>query len=237
MNTPYLQVGVIAVATIIVSAGCGAFDKAVVIPKPVSVSVAPAMGTGPFTAQVEVSAHSQEGTIRCQTGNSDLDRFDTVSPPSQTNTTYPLTFTPSRPGANYLVCWNLAGERFEDAVQSNAFTVPFTGTTTVTAYNVDGSQGCDVQGRATLIVPGDGTADFTATAPMVFDHTLCTQSSEESWIMDGTDDPNSGTVTITSCNSGRFQGTGQITYTQGKLAGTASCSKDGATWARVTLNG
>ena len=204
MDATCLRASLIAVAAIAVAAGCSAFDKAVVIPQPVAVSVSPAMGTGPFTAQVEVSAHSREGTIRCQTGNSDLDRFDTVAPTSQTNTT---------------------------------FTMPFTSTSTVTDYSVDGSQGCDVQGRATLIVPGDGTADFTATAPMVFDHTLCTQSSEESWIMDGTDDPNSGTVTITSCNSGRFQGTGQITYTQGKLAGTASCSKDGATWARVTLNG
>lgn len=205
--------------------GCGFFEDAVVKVSVVSLQVAPVSGNGPFTAALELSAHSAAGPVRCEaTGGADV-VYDQVVPPAATNQTITFEFQPKVPGPNKLVCWPRDGERYEGAKDA-FFAVPIVTPAIRTDPSSSGS--CTLPTTDTFTFSQVGAVQIASLGPGVVDHTSCTQSgSTTAWYLDGTYDPVSGVVTVASCNSGRFQGAGALSVSGANVTGSATCSYQG----------
>lgn len=238
------------VPLLLLTSGCGLFSDAVVDLNVLKVSVTPAAGKGPFSASVELSAHKADSRLQCYAVPTGKDPssgdsvYDLAAPESPSNTTVTFEFSPSRGGLQQVVCVDAPpdkvrpDERSEDQVRSNEFSVPLVATGVRSDYATDGTTFCDVPTNVTLSLLPGGTGQLVSDAPGVSDHINCTQASigaPVSWIADGTADPAAEVVTFTSCNDGRFQGTGQVSYAGGTLKGSVTCSKDGTTWVTVKL--
>lgn len=239
-----------AVPLLVLTSGCGLFSTAVVDLMVVSVSVSPAVGQGPFTASVEVSPHTDDSRLQCyvtQSGQAvtlGTPVYDQAVVAAGSLTTVSFDFTPAQGGLQEVVCADAPGdksavtERNLDQVRSNEFSVPYEATGVRSDYASDGTTFCDVPTTVTLTLLPGGKAQMVSNGPGVNDHINCTQASggaAVSWIADGTVASPGAAATFTSCNEGRFQGTGQVAYSDGLVKGSVTCSKDGTTWVTVKL--
>jgi hypothetical protein len=93
-----------------------------------------------------------------------------------------------------------------------------------TSYGSSVDASCVVQQQATLTVHEDGTAELATTGAVFVDHYNCTPGEgQETWVVNGTADLATETVTFASCNFGGFDAAGSMTYSNGVLYGEVTC--------------
>ena len=203
-----------------------------------SVDVAPAEGSGAFTASVALTAHTEEDTLSCYIPPS-KSVYNQSIPPSNTSSILTFVFIMTEPGNYQLYCTamklGISGKAAftvtgADAAESGT---PTPGGETVQPIRVNGAgqktdysggYSCSAAATLLLMVNADGSAVLEATGPGFIDHINCTQSASlEGWFIAGSANPGTETVTFTSCNSGGFTAQGSVSYAGGVLSGEVTC--------------
>lgn len=217
-----------------------------------NISVSPHSGTGSFSAEVSGRAENGSHTLSCFVSTDDPEGYmvftDTLSGQDDTYDAYPFNrsfnFTYSVPGSHALVCNidNSGENSWSDDFIVNAATTssPETsGTKTPGASgsllvingtaSITGTRCPTAAKQVTLAVHPDNTAElevnyveFSGADPS----NPCARNVNElvvSWYSIGTADRTAETANFTDCGTG-WSGGGQLTFANGSLTGTISCS-------------
>ena len=209
-----------------------------------SVDVAPAEGSGPFTASVGLPAHTQSDTLHCYIPNGPGGGQKTVYkgmvPAADQSRILTFEFTLTEPGSYELYCTAVdrgitaktsftvtaAPANAPAAANPPANALPLKINGSGQRMDFSGDYSCTSTDQVILDIKADGSAELETIGPSWLDHVNCKKyddARQEAYFIDGTANLTDETVTFASCNNGGFDAQGSLKYSGVVLSGEVTC--------------